>query len=123
VIAFPPKAFLDLAQSLAAGVDEAEHRTAAGRAYFAAHLAAADSLTNAGYLTLRQTWEDHGAVIAELKRHKAFGFKLGSMLSQLRDFRTSADYRIETAFEQSQARSAVQIAQAFFASLPGHSSL
>jgi len=91
---FDPMDFLSLARTLGSGnADEAQLRTAVGRAYYALFLVARDRL---GVTTTQQV---HGTVIQALTRRRK---RLGDQMFALFRLRQIADYEMlpQNAHEQ-----------------------
>jgi uncharacterized protein (UPF0332 family) len=99
-----PEAFLTLAAWLADDkhAGEADYRTAAGRAYYAAFHVARDRLSVSSANSI------HLAVIAAVHGRNV---RAGSDLNRLRRYRTSADYSLDVAFEHSKCKEALSIAK------------
>lgn len=106
---FDPLDFLSLAESLVAGSqpDEAQLRTAVGRAYYAVFLRAREDLLAQNRIATSGTGADHGIVVAGLRQRDQ---TLGDQLDWLRVRRARADYRLGSPVA-SGAASIVQVAR------------
>ncbi len=105
-----PRDFLEIAGDWAFGEHEAEWRSAASRAYYAAFHTVRQLFTQVGfrvpladrahsYLSLRLTNSGHADVC-----------KAGTDLKSLRRVRNRADYDLDTGFHQREAEDQVQLA-------------
>jgi len=103
--------FLTVARTLAGSGTEAEWRTAASRAYFAAFHIVRDLFRDLGF-----------AVPRSEAAHKYLAFRLqncgrvelqkvGSDLDDLRDLRNRADYDLSPMFVQQRANASITVAQ------------
>jgi uncharacterized protein (UPF0332 family) len=109
---FDPGEFLKLARVIAdSAVGEAHLRTAAGRAYYAAHLHAREQLHAAGVLTPTFTGADHDLVIQKLRER---GGIAGNIVDSLRALRIRADYRLNIPVRSSEVSRAVSFAEAIW---------
>jgi uncharacterized protein (UPF0332 family) len=102
-----PAAFLDLADDLAVGDNEAAWRTAVSRAYYAAFHAARDFIRKCGF---EPPFADraHAYLIHRLMQSGDAQLDfVGRELSDLRSRRNEADYEIDTEFAQRRASNLV----------------
>lgn len=113
---FRPSAFVKLADSLSRQTDEASHRSAMSRAYYATFLVTRD------LLRIRDLSSDvHGRTCRELK---AVGLEdLATDLEKLRRLRNTADYNTAICFRQREACDGVRTATALLAELQSPATL
>ena len=105
-----PRDFLEVANDLASGIREADWRSAASRAYYAAFHVARLLLRQCGFAVPRAD-QAHGYVWLRLSNsgHPAV-VKAGTDLKDLRSDRNRADYDLARTFLQSAAIGDIQIA-------------
>lgn len=107
---FDPTGFLRIARSLVSrgDADEAELRTAVGRAYYGVFLVARERLTSTGEITPTWTSEDHWAVITALRSR---GGPFGDQLHRLRRERNRDDYDLRSPRTQSGSEQIMTLAE------------
>ena len=109
---FDPARFLDIAKELTSGPgDESHLRTAAGRAYYATHLRARETLVASGDFRPEQKGEDHQTVIEKLRER---GGPEGDILDRLRNLRRRADYRLNVKVGDLEVSRAIELADAIW---------
>jgi hypothetical protein len=99
--------FLEVAEELARGgpeANEAHHRAAVSRAYYAAFHAARVFLAAKRQVAFPGGGTDHDVAIREMLRHKG---KLGGQLRALREKRTWADYKLDARVPENESRIAL----------------
>ena len=113
---FDPNEFVELARRLIASANpsQAELRTSVSRAYYAVHLRAREQLVSAGKIVRTRTGEEHRLVIEALR---SAGRSEGDQIDSLRIQRRRADYEINQTISLTDARLAVALATAIYASL------
>jgi uncharacterized protein (UPF0332 family) len=84
---FDPRRFLTLAESLAQTDDEAQLRTAVGRAYYAVFLMARDRVG------VPDTLEAPHSAVRRALRQRGY-FLVSNLLQELFDLRVAADYQL-----------------------------
>lgn len=105
-----PRDFLDVADEWAAGMREAEWRSAVSRAYFAAFHVARDLLSACGF-AVPQGEQAHGYLWIRLQNTGHPDVKrAGSDLNYLRTMRNRADYDLKQPFPHALAFGQVQAA-------------
>ena len=107
---FDPTGFLRIARTLVSrgDADEAELRTAVGRAYYGVFLVARERLSNTGEISPNWTSDDHWAVITALRSR---GGPFGDQLHRLRRERNRDDYDLRSTRTQSASQQIMILAE------------
>jgi hypothetical protein len=109
-VPFDPAGFLTIARTLVGrgNADEAELRTAVGRAYYGVFLVARERLTQTGEIIPTWTSDDHWIVITALRSR---GGPYGDQLHRLRGERNRDDYDLRFTRTQSASQQVMILAE------------
>jgi hypothetical protein len=110
---FNPNAFIDISRSLSdSGRNEAEYRTATGRALYGVYLIAREELEARGMKVKvsdpSRRGEEHGKVRAAFKQGKFRHYKVSQRFGALYDLRYKSDYDLEATVNQEDVLQALQ---------------
>ena len=95
--------FLPVEERYRGSTDEAERRTSAGRSYYALFNVILAALLEKG-VNFGRTGQDHQQLIAYMKKARSkAAASIADALKDLRKERNDADYRLNSAFNQSRS--------------------